>query len=306
MPKFFKNFPTNFERYNPEDNFTLLEDIETRDENDKYHSYDDKPSLVFAKSNESEVKDIYWHSHGRINRQNNKPPHVSITKNTYYATYDSNENLHSFNGNPGDIFYDPTNKEFVVTFYKNNLIHRTGGNPAQYAFNEAGQVTGENYYENDYFHRGGGLPAGFTKWSNANAKTWAVKSFAHNENGPSYVLETTTQFQNTLQWALYDIRLTEAVFNTIKFFEEEDSLPIWLAFLKGLKIIDEAQVHSVLNNNLHKDLPLEWALKSIGITNEIFDHKTSNMKKQSRHYSRGSSLKALLEITKFNEQDQGI
>jgi hypothetical protein len=302
MSKFFDNFPEAFEQYNPEFDFTDTPDSETRDENGEYHSYEDKPSLIFSESRGSGVKNLYWHSHGRVSRKGNKFSHLSVSEGIYYSTYDSNDNIHSFNNQPGEVFYDSTRQRFSITFYQENELHRENGEPAQYTFDENGTFVSEEYYEDGLSHRGKGLPSSLKNYEEAITRRWMVKGFAHNENGPFYSFRSNHDNQNSCEWALYNVSLKEFRFNTIKSIQEEIDAPLWLAFLRGFELVSEAQVNFVLDNNFHNELPLDWNLKTLGITNEFFDSKMCKLQKEPEAYIKTAPLKALLDITKFNNQ----
>jgi hypothetical protein len=299
MPKFFTYMPAQFEQYNPEDESFGLNEYDTRDEAGELHSYDDKPSLVYSRDPEEEggFLNLAWHSHGKLKQRNNKPTSIVYEKNSY-STLGSNMMFNSFDDKPGRITYDSSNNIFFVSYYKNDLLHRENGLPAHLIFDHTG-ILETKFFEKNRLHRGSGLPARFED----GKQEWFIKGYGHRENGPAIFYDIPSSNMN--KWMLFGVGLKERQFNLIKNFQMEKDSPLWLAFLHGLKIISEADADAFLENNFHNELPVDWNLKSLGVTEKVFKEAINNWRKTQGHAEEPmASVKAVLEITEFTTQER--
>lgn len=299
MPKLFKNICAEFDQYNPEDDFTHLEDGETFDEDGLLHSFDDLPSQVSSSEYEGN-RFFLWHSHGKLFRGNDKPVSITYGDNAY-STINANHSFQSYGGKPSRIAYDKNNKMIFASFYKEDGLHRENGLPAQLIFHKTGCLE-TKFYENNRMHRDGGLPALFTGLEELDGtKQWVIKGYKHREDGPAILYPTTAS--NRDKWFLFDIQVSETQFAAVKNVQKEKDIPLWLAFLSILKIVEEVQMNFFLESNLHNELSLEWSLKSLGVTDELFKQSIIELRKtQDINYETVKTLTALIAITKFYEQ----
>jgi hypothetical protein len=298
MPKVFRNMPKELEQYNPKDEFSFLTEQATFDEKGRYHSYNDQPSLVEFVQLDDGVKKIYWHSHGVLHREGNKPPYICIDKSSY-ITHDANKEVRSFGDLPSVIFYNRYTEDHTVSWNISEVLHREG-NPAEICVNKFGVRT-ETWYEKGIIHRGDGLPAIIDPLKNE----WFVKGFRHNENGYSYRYEPTSDVKSYFEWNLYDIEISEKSFVTLKAFQKEKDVPLWLAFLHEFKIIEDSQVDFFLKEDCYENLPLDWALRSLGVTDKVFNHKLVEF--QPLQFNVGENhLKALIEIAEFDKSRMNL
>jgi hypothetical protein len=301
MPKLFRNICDGFTPYNPEDDFTHLKDGETFDENGLLHSYNDLPSQVFVDPEEYDARTFLWHSHGTLYRENNKPV-VIIYDKTSYSTLNEDMVYHSFNENPSRISYNEYEDMLFVSYYENDGLHRENGLPAQLFFTKAG-CEEVKFYENNKLHRLNDLPASYD--GSEDKKEWAINAYRHRENGPAITYPVTSP--NIDKWILFDVRISETQFTAIKKSQKEKDIPLWLAFLYVLKIVEEVNVNFFIENNLHNELPLEWNLRNLGVTDEVFKQAIIELRKtQVKVYESEKTLTALIDITRFYEQKKEI
>lgn len=296
MSKFFDNVPAEFEQYNPDNEYALLDEYNTYDENDQLHSYDDKPSSV-ARTGRSTM--IYWHSHGEISRKNNLPPFLFFAQDAYF-TLNSKGEEHSYNGNPSRLTYVSHNDSWTSVWSKNGESHREGDLPAflRIANNI---VMEEGYYENGVGHRASNRKSNCSPVKDL----WEVKGYLHNELGYAEVFKNSLPAMKT--WSLYGVMMIEEDFNSIKTFQHERGVPLWLAFLSAIKVVTDPKIGLLLDetNNI-SELPFQWTLRILGITEETFSKHITKLFKTPKFRPTLFSLKDFEEIVKFNNQNMEV
>jgi hypothetical protein len=297
MPKFFDNFPEEFEQYNPEDESFGLSEYSTHDEYGELHSYDDKPALVYS---EEGTTYLSWHSHGRLERENDKPTSIRYGENSYNSS-NPNSPSSSFNGKPSSITYNPSDDIFSLSYYDYDGLHRENGLPARLVLNHTG-ILETRFYEKNELHRGNDLPA----YVKGQIQGWYIKGCRHRENGPAVVDKTSKRFNKDL-WFLFDLNFTERQFNLIKNFQMEKDSPLWLAFLHGVEIVSESEADIFLKNNLHNELPLKWGLLSLGVTDEVFKHALIKRRNTpARIFELEKTSQFVLQVTEFINQERRL
>jgi hypothetical protein len=301
MAKLFPNMPPALEEYNPEDVFSdYTKDSKTFDENGKLHSYDDIPSTVEIET--TGFKIIVWHSHGKIYREN-KPSYVILDADSF-RTYDNEYELHSFNDMPSLI--DVDKGQTTLTWHNHGVNERQGDLPAIIRANQE-QILQYSHYEQGKIHRANNQPASFSN----SIESWYVKGENHNAEGHSSIMKSKNQNpEDTYQtWHLYNVQLQETAFNSIKTFEIEKRVPIWVAFLYELDVIRDTEISLFLKETgvWDETFPMTWVLKSWGITAENYSKKIMDLYYHDSRIANNQtyfSLKSFLEIAEFERNSK--
>ena len=302
MPKLFSNMPAMFEKYNPEDVFAdLTYDYVTYDEDGRLHSHNGQPSdVVNINMNSTNGKVIAWHAHGVISREK-ESPHI-ILSSSKFLTHDNLGRLHSFNGMPSKIINE--NFTTVLEWHDHGKLHRSGELPAT-IFAEKDKILAYSYYENGCLHRSNNQPA-YTREFN---QLWYVRGWQHNtKNHSGFNKDHETSPSPSFQaWRLYNAELSKETFDKIKSFEAEQAVPLWVAFLHTLEVIHDTELLLFLNESGSWDntFPIKWVLKSWGVTSEKLNAKVAALyRREGRGVNYESYLTALLEITKFEDEER--
>jgi hypothetical protein len=304
MIKWFQSLPAVLEQYNPEDKFNSFNELETFDENGKYHSYNDEPSLVVYDGN---GKLFCWHSHGEIFREDDKPASIRVSP-VFYRTYDANNNLHSYDGMPSviNIIRYSLTKTITAGWLEHGIFHRTGDLPAEITtYQVHGQGSNqvekpeESYFEHGVFHRANNKPAR----KREHGDEWHVLGHLHNDKGIAIGLANNHESVDN-EWALFGVRLTQEDYQQIKSFQHRRRAPLWLSFLYVIGLVDYTQVTFVLNKtNNFEALPINWVLHMLGLTDMIYNEHITTFSASSTIWKQETpSLKAIEEITEFNKQ----
>jgi hypothetical protein len=298
MVKLFPEMLAELEKYNPEDTFAnYTQTCETFDEKGLLHSYNDEPSMVEIEDDGFRI--IVWHSHGEIYREDN-PAYVILSFDSF-RTFDNEHELHSFHGMPSRIDFDQNTID--LDWHDHGTIHRENDLPARVTANHEKIVEYEHYVQG-VGHRANNQPSSFNAYSTA----WEVKGQLHNAEGHSNVelerkgpVSHINQFET---WYLYGVQLTEETFKTIKALETQKTVPLWVAFLHTFEIIGDIELTLFLNDSglWDETFPINWVLKSWGVTNERFSIKIREQYQRDGRTTLNSSfapLKSFLEIAEF-------
>jgi hypothetical protein len=297
MLKFFSDLPAEFEQYNPVNACAYFDERETRDENGLLHSYDDKPSRV--KINGERTWEFLWHSHGKLHRENNQPPYLFFAKDVY-VTLNADEKEHSFNGNPSKILYQLMSNSFTAVWAKNGATHRENDLPAILSINnDNNELIQEDYYKNGHCHRSGNRRATY----NCNRESWEVKGIIHNDE--SYAELSKIMPPYLKKWVLYGVPMKEHIFDSIKTFQREKNVPLWVAFFNSLELIEESEIDLLLDTvNNFDEVPFQWVIRSLGITDEIFNKQIGDLFGRTKFIQETFSLKAVETIVKFDKENE--
>jgi hypothetical protein len=297
MVKFFRTMPPMLEQYNPEDTFAdYTSDYVTCDEDGYLQSYDDKPSSV-VNIPSTDTRAMTWHSRNKVCREK-ESPHLNMSPSKF-LTHDDNGLLHSFNGMPSKT---KCGQSIVwLEWHNHGGLHRDAGLPAAICANKD-KILESSYYEDGKLHRGDNQPADVSLQSSL----WYVKGWQHNAKGYSEINKGSGTRLAPLYkaWHLYDIRLSEEKFNSVKAFETEKGVPLWVAFLWKLDFIHDDELSLFLNESGAWDgvFPINWVLKCWGITDEVFKAKVKELYvMEDRDFGSIAYLDALLEISEFEK-----
>jgi hypothetical protein len=290
--KHFKNFPAEFEQYNPDTIEQYATGYETFDENRKLHSYNDEPSyaIVYAPG---ERQVVYWHSHGELDRPDNKPVSISTVQGYQYRTkdvlgylYRTNDeqgNSHSYNDLPATM--ELRDDRFILTWLSHGKKHRDNGLPAEIVCKISPSLGSfildeENYYLDGEKHREGELPA----LDGASVRTWYVKDTRHNTCGSAYSKDYSNVQTHYEQWYLYGVQFAEQLFNNFKHVETTYNVPSWVAFLIIFEMVTLKDVEIMREEEFkcNLDIPFVWVLRSLGITEETFLDKLKTFADNNR------------------------
>lgn len=283
MSKWFYYVLGDLEQYNPEDEFSDLVECSTFDDNGEYHSYDDKPSLVLVKDDR---KLIYWHSHGEMFREGDKPSYINVSPESY-STYDSNNLLHSYNGMPSMIKIHVRVKLVTARWTNHGLEHRPDYLPSEITIDQV-NISKESRSDNKFV----------TRYEDRNE--WHVLGYLHNDKGVSIEKISNYKKANN-KWALFGVTLTQEDFRKIKTFQRRRKTPLWLSFLHVVGLLNYSQVAQTLDNANHLEkVPLSWVLRSLGLNDEIYSNHINKLISYPRE--RPHSLKAIEEITEFSNE----
>lgn len=301
MDKFFRNMPPALEQYNPEDTFDKFrKSYETFDENGLLHSFNDEPSKVII--HDTKQKDIMWHSHGELYRDDDRPARINLSRNSF-MTLDENRKPHSYGNMPSKI--DSTGAKIWLAWHNNGVPHRSGDLPAEVTSTQK-EIVEYAYYEQGQLHRGNNQLSLLTDHS----KAWLVKGIRHNSvNYSALELEKgldSSSLSARKAWHLYGTRVKEETFSAIKSFEAEKNVPLWVAFLYKLDVIGDSEINVFLNESGSWDnsFPISWVLKAWHITDEAYSDKVRELHlREKRFVSKRNffPLTPILEIVNFEE-----
>lgn len=271
MLKCFLSLPVEFEQYNP--NLLRLEDFptsETRDEQNLLHSFNDKPAMIF-KHNKAETE-FSWFSHGKSFRPN-KPATIFISENRRYSTHDENGHLHSYDGQPAEIYYSPVTGRLELTWSNHGKHHRENDLPALITWfdhnaSSPTPVVETIYYVNGEKHRENELPA----YISEDNKIWFVHGSWHNTKGKAAIDLKEPNRLDGRRWGLYGIEMNQKTFNTIIAYSKKRQVPVWVATLCVLRVVDVKEIKFFKNDagKWEPNLPVAWVLHAWGVTEQIF------------------------------------
>jgi hypothetical protein len=324
MPKCFNNLPAEFEQYNPELlRFSDFLDetsagypakvIETWDNEGLLHSFDDKPSLGYDYQPES-LK-LIWTEHGKVYRQG-KPAVVFMAPEKQYWVYNNDENLHSFDDTPASIYASPTKDKVEISWMRNGVLHRENNLPALIVHREydeteitSSQTTSieENYYVDGERHRGGSLPA----YCRDKEKVWFVHGNLHNATGKAITFHNPV-FEPNLSWGLYGVGMNGEIFTQIITYQTQNQVPLWVAFLRVLDVIDDQKIKPFKDNtnSWNINVPISWVLRAWSVTEEVIKNRINELQRGKieapvsvNHWRSDSQLKNFLKNIIFEEND---
>jgi hypothetical protein len=278
MSKFFTNLPSNLEQYNPEAIPEEWYREETFDAEGKLHSFDDLPIATKSEMNaldfylpdgsKQKLYEFHWYDHGKSYRSQNRPPIIRVCDN-FYATFNAQGNLHSYNGMPA-TFQALEDGVFSLDWYDDGKSHRDGDLPLSIIVDSTGNVEYESYGLHGVPHRGNNLPAD----SNAFSKIWLVQGAMHNSESYASLL-----YPDEYTWALYGLEVSESIFNQIKTMCNKTGVPIWVSFLLVLEIISQEHVNAFIGSDgmWEADVPTSWLLNCWEITDGFFENKITEL-----------------------------
>jgi hypothetical protein len=245
-----------------------------------YHSYDDKPSMVYM--NNTFRYTFQWHKNGVLFRSENLPFSIEIYKEVAqgiikvsYATFDSNENVHSYNDMPaamssvgpwqtlkdGNLDYN-----FLIQWANYGKLIRANDKPT--IIRVWKNFPRESYHNGNGYHRDNN-PAIIEE----NKKLWIVADALHNQEGPAKVERREINTPYFFNWFLYGVHLKEPTFNKIKTYQKTKNVPFWVAFLWGVELTNDEAITHFMNNfdNWDSNLPINWILHTLNVTKEKWD-----------------------------------
>jgi hypothetical protein len=285
MVKFFPTMPAILESFNPEAPTEEWFGEKTFDENGELHSYNDvpiysydglhkkgmpnfKPDLPFSLKLWQAVS-YSWYSHGKLHREGNKPVRIKIVGEKY-STYDSEDNLHSYNDKPAVVsLEDNAGKDFRLVWFEHGVEHRENDSPATIVCSIEGNLDIEIYKTHGVIHRSNNLPARITPYSQA----WKVEGCYHNLIGASYVANDGNVRKAI--WSLYGMEISETSFNQIKTISDDTNIPYWAVFLLTFDFIAPEHLNSFISKEgkWNTLLPSSWILRFWNITETFFNNK---------------------------------
>jgi hypothetical protein len=305
MSKLFLNMPKEFEQFNPEDLLTKLnlttgqslDNKTTVDENGLLHSFDDLPSTVYHIVGSSYI--FQWHEHGILSRSGNRPFHIQMSRDDY-KTYDENYKIHSFNGAPGNITDGSVVKSNMsFKWYQHGKAHRDNDEPAEILIRNGFQR--KVYYKADEIHRDFNKPA----VTEENRQLWAVVNTLHNSQGSAKIknFEDLSKKKSISNWYLYGIHLNEEAFCNIKTYQVKQNVPLWVAFLREVKLIDEISITSFTDElgNWNSSLPTSWLLQVFNITEEKWEMFAKKIYKVDTDANYPHDHKLEFKSTRFDQ-----
>lgn len=276
MSKLFNGLPPEFEQYNPENLITKF-DLDNRyspgytstfDNNGLFHSYDDLPSEVYnTYSGSGTTYTFHWHQHGVLARSGNRPVRVEISESKY-STLDSNNELHSYNGQPAFMNFSVTETagSVLLKWAEHGCLGKDKDEPS--VIKTWNGFHRKYFHKNNEFHRDNN-PALIEE----NKSLWIVASALHNENGPAKVERFRGDSSFSSSWYLYGVHLERPVFNAIKAYQASNNIPLWVAFLCVVGLID-AETLSYFTDTSGKwatRLPTKWIWQALNITEQTWD-----------------------------------
>lgn len=104
---------------------------------------------------------------------------------------------------------------------------------------------------------------------------WAILGNLHNTTGPAKT-KTHEDFLSktfTQNWYLYGVHLSEENFRNIKTYQAKYKNPLWVAFLREFKLLDDTLLTSFTDEfgNWDSELPTNWLLQAFNVTEEKWD-----------------------------------
>lgn len=277
MVKHFDNFPEGLEQYNPEIiQGSDFETPKTFDSQQQLHSFNDKPAVVAkVEASPRSYEEFLWYQHDKIYRENNQPPIVNARANVAYESYNENYELQSYDGMPSNIicFKKYEELQFQLSWQDDGRLHREGDLPATIDIKH-GEIVRSCYLQNGLIHRDNGLPSIIEK----TGSSWYVNSALHNSKGPAVIFQEKESDDFSFKWALFGIALSKDVFLSIMSYHEKMKVPLWVAVLCVLKVINESEVNTLKDeeNLWNTELPVEWLLKVWGVDEEKFKIRINN------------------------------
>jgi hypothetical protein len=293
MVKHFRNFPSEFEQYNPEV-FQLAEnELRTLDSKGQLHSFEDNPALIIKRDCVPRI--IGWYSHGKEYRKDGRPSQIIMTPRRYESR-DASFATHSDGDFPATITYYSDIEEFWLNWYKKGKSHRENGLPAQIVTSPHGNRY--FYHINDYRHRDGDLPA----FDTPDIKEWYFLNRLHNSSGPA-IVETN----GSKKWFLFGAKIREQTFNSIIAYRKATNVPLWVAFLVFMKMTSEASVQSLFNDEgkWEVSLPINWVLHFLKVTSASMMEAESDFKAHRKNKAEGSikySMDGRLSTTRTSQK----
>jgi hypothetical protein len=135
---------------------------------------------------------------------------------------------------------------------------------------------------------------------NSPAFYWSLHKDLHNSNGPSRMKGS----QSKKEWYLYDVRLSQETFNNVKIFETEKAVPLWVAFLYVLNVIqdDELELFLKESGSWDTNFPINWVLKIWNVTDENFHNKVIDL--HAKEWLVGQRLFTLDPLLKIIELEK--
>lgn len=309
MSKLFRELPTEIEMYNPDEQWesfnlnkfstsSLSGDttIETYDDDNLLHSYDDYPAIIEYGTNHNT---LVWYKHGVVFREENKPAIIELSKMEVdgaliiyeYATLDFDSNRQTYGDFPSYISLNLEN--FTTVFFKwhqKNELSRSGDLPAVITYRRDSRS--EVYYLNGLYHRDNGLPAVI----NNTERTCFVLDKEHREDGPAQIeMHSIGQIRT---WYLYGHNLKNKTYNQIKLYQDTHKVPIWISFIRELDLVTDSGLQMFMDkdNCWNSLLPPLWIFKALGVNEEKWIEA-------HRGYKQFTSFKKFLDIITYNEND---
>jgi hypothetical protein len=289
MSKFFSEFPSELEQYNPEDLFAELKltnstqqtNLVTVNDEGFLHSNEDFPSSIKGDLSTYFIK---WHQHGQLARLNDKPVAVRMGKN-FYETYDSNDKRHSYNDNPAVIEKSSNAGSFILQWYNHGFLERESDKPSILNI-QGGMTELAVYYKANCYHRAYNLPA----VEGATIKLWAVENLLHNITGPAKIMIPLGWTKGFSEWHLYGIKVTEDEFEKVLAYQTKNQTPLWLALFKFFNLVSDDSVTKFVEefSNEKTNLPIKWVLQAFSINEKIWNNFA--VTKTSSNYSIDYSL----------------
>lgn len=266
MGKHF-TMPPELEKYNPE-TYDYALDLGTFDTEGSFHSYADNPS--YGRHNKDEEFNLYWHCHGQLYREDDKPTNATFS-NGYYETRDAQGELHSEGDKPSSIIHYREHNIWRLQWHSHGTPHRENGLPVFVAWRLAAP-NDEEYMVNGVYHRANSLPAKITR----KQKTWLVLDELHNAEGAA-IQHTASSKGN--EWCLYGVGMPESTFDAIINLHHTKNVPLWAAFLCELGFFDETALDTLKDESysLDTNLPIAWFMRLCGITEKSFTDRISKM-----------------------------
>lgn len=283
MAKHFKNFPPEFEKYNPEVFDLAQNELKTFDLEGSLHSHNDKPSLIMRQNNV--VRSATWHSHGQVFREGGRPSQILFANNRYESRNES-FNIHSDGDLPAMITYDADFEEFWLEWHKEGHSHRENGLPDMIISSPKGNSF--FYHVNGFRHRDGDLPAYITP----DEKQWFFLNRLHNSSGPA-VVEAGRPFK----WYLFGVQIREETFNAIHAYRKSTEVPLWVAFLVKMNMTSVEAVESLFNNSgkWESFLPNSWVLRWLKVTSKSMMLAKNDMEEDKGPFMKTPPIKLAMD-----------
>jgi hypothetical protein len=299
MSKHFKTFPPAAEQYNPaaiKESDLLFS--HTFDEAGRRHSVDGNPA-TFAEHGGD--KRLSWFNHGVLSGGNDKPSIINFQDN-FYETYNEALQPQSYDGKPSGITSSVQEQIYTLEWRNKGLLHRGNDEPARIIY-EVGTIVKEIYVLHGIKHRSGGKAA----MVSSDEKIWYVQGQLHNPNGLAHKnMKSDLPYDN--KYGLYGVELPPAAFKRIKKLEQDKKIPLWVAFLAELNLIENEQLEilNVEETIWDYSISLLWQLHTLGINSENFFIAVEEKAKKhkfftfhSRSSRRAGKLEGFIDIVQF-------
>lgn len=275
MVKLFPTIPEPFRYLVPDAPFYVEYDNwdlkATFDEDGLLHSYNDIPMRMnyparLGTGIWENCMEFNWYSHGRISRGEGLSPHIMISPNAY-STSDGDKYLQSYGGMPSRIATSLEGTHFSFDWHKDGYQHRDDGLPASVIYDLEGNLYREIFYVNDLQHRSYSLPSDDSE----TCKEWRVQGVLHNTLGSAVRFIDKSGNMNA-----HGIEISETDFNAIKSLASHKRMPLYISFLVNMKITTLEHLDAFMDDAgaWKTSIPLDWVLRALNVTDEIFDEKT--------------------------------